>query len=221
MRNDENDYLPTDDIIFSGDLWLMRGPVYDYSFIDRLPYNIRFMHYKVKNWLSGKRTPRLSIREQDEAAKEALKRGFTAVRVKPGHGDEFIGSKMIPQSILATRDILVKLGFLINENKDILEEMKIAMKVSDLREAAYRKFLEELISWNRWGYPFEDISENMLRIYREQSGGRGLVKIDRKERRLALEETLVRLRDDEMEMDILRKIAQSAHLMIQSDKDRV
>ena len=49
----------------------------------------------------------------------------------------------------------------------------------------------------------------MVRLYREQSGGKGSVKKDREERRILLNETLTRLRDNSSGPEELRRLAES------------
>jgi len=42
--------------------------------------------------------------------KEALKGHFSVVRVKPGHGQEFLGSRILPLGLPADSDLLKTLG---------------------------------------------------------------------------------------------------------------
>lgn len=72
---------PTDNILFSGDLWLMRGPLFDQGMSD-FSRQFRYGFYRMKNLISGKGMPRRDPREQDSRAKEALKKGFGLIRVK-------------------------------------------------------------------------------------------------------------------------------------------
>ena len=209
-----NGFRPADDVIFAGDLWLMQGPFYESSPIRNIPHALRFMRYRIRSRMSGYPIPRVSIREQDEAAKEALKTGFNLIRVKPGHGDEFLGSRIIPQGLLANRDLLVKLGYAINGDESILKKNDNESKVEALKEKAYLTFTEELLTWGKWGYNAEEISGLLVRIHREQRGGRGSIKKDRKERRALLRATLVRLRDDMDGPDKLRRIAELTLLQI-------
>jgi len=148
-------------------------------------------------------------REQDAQAKEALKRGFCLIRVKPGHGEEFLGSRIIPSSLLADRDILIQLGYSLDRDKSILRSKDLAPKVATMREQAYTSFVEELLLWRELGYTSSEIGELLVRIYREQSGGGALVEEDRKERRERLKAMLARLKEDEAESGQLRQLAES------------
>ena len=84
----KGDFRPTDDIIFSGDLWLMRGPMFYHSITDVFWYWRRSL-YRIKALMSGGGMARRDPRNQDPKAKGALKKGFRLIRVKPGHGREF------------------------------------------------------------------------------------------------------------------------------------
>ena len=99
-----------DNILFPGDLWLMKGTQFDFN-INHLYRRARFRFYRLSNTITGKGILRPNAREQDPVAKEALKTGFCLIRVKPGHGDEFIGSRIIPNTLLSDRDLVMKLGF--------------------------------------------------------------------------------------------------------------
>ena len=86
-----NEFFPTDAFIFAGDLWLMQGPMYTKGarhFVRR----VRLALHRLRSVLAGHPFRRWNPREQDAEAKEALKRGFDLIRVKPGHGEEFIGT---------------------------------------------------------------------------------------------------------------------------------
>ncbi len=136
----------TDNIIFSGDLWLMRGPLFDFSF-RRLYRRTRFYFFKLKNSLSGKEMIRPNAREQDPVAKEALITGFCLIRVKPGHGEEFIGSRIIPNTLLSDRELIFKLGYPEDSSRSILKRKDLASKIKDLSKLAYRTFIKELLFW--------------------------------------------------------------------------
>ena len=210
----DNDFRPSDDIVFCGDLWLMQGPFYEDSYIKQISHSLRFIRYRAKGLISGNPMPRMNIREQDAEAKEALKTGFNMIRVKPGHGEEFIGSRIIPQGILARRDLLLKLGLGMNQDKSLLKRNHFASKIMDLREEAYARFMNELVIWREWGYSPEEISRILIRIYREQKGGGRSIKKDRKERRAWLKATLIRLRNDDHGPDSLRVVAESTLMEI-------
>ncbi len=211
-------FRPTDDIIFSGDIWLMQGPLYNTRRVQQVLRMMRVRYFQIRNWISHHRIPRFNIREQDEEAKEALKQGFHLIRVKPGHGEEFIGSKLIPHSVLADRDLLVNLGFSIDADKSVLKEKAIVSKVAALRNQAFMSLVEELRLWREWGYSVNQIAELIARLYREQSGGRGSIKQDRRERRRILYTSLVRLRDDNAAPKELHQLAETTLLMIRTIK---
>ncbi|MFC1901097.1 MBL fold metallo-hydrolase [Chloroflexota bacterium] len=198
--------LITNDILFSGDLWLMTGPNYNRG-IRHIHRRLRMYSFRMKNLLSAGRMIRQDHREQDAEAKEALKKGFSLIRVKPGHGDEFIGSRIIPDGILADRDILVKLGYSDYTNKSILRKGDLAGKIEALKEEAYASFVKELHLWLELGYNPDEVSSLLVRIYKEQSGGTKQVKNDRKERRKRLKATLIRLKSDKAESDELHQLA--------------
>jgi len=196
------------DILFSGDLWLMHGPLFSKSFRE-LTRRIRFASRHMKTVLKGHKQIRRDPRLQDSRAKEALKRGFNLIRVMPGHGEDFIGTRIIPISFLADRDLLVELGYDMDEKKSILRTPALKRKVKDIREKAYADFIKELHLWREFGYSFNDISELLTRIFKEQEGGGPLVKEDRKERRQRIKETLSRLRDDHKVSNDFKTLAQS------------
>ncbi|OGN88321.1 MAG: hypothetical protein A2Z74_07305 [Chloroflexi bacterium RBG_13_46_9] len=201
------DYKPTDDIIFSGDLWLMRGPMFGGG--GDIMWNLRVGLHQIGNMMTGGSSIRRDPREQDAAAKDALKRGFCLIRVKPGHGDEFLGSRILPRSLMADNDILIEFGFPWGADKDILTSREYASKVNARREQAYASFVEELTHWMRLGYKSDEISRFLARIHREQSGGGPLVEEDRHERREQLVILLDRLMNDRSQAVELRQLAES------------
>ncbi|MBN1663132.1 MAG: MBL fold metallo-hydrolase [Deltaproteobacteria bacterium] len=206
--NKDGRHRMTDDIIFSGDLWLMHGPIFErymLSFHQRLVFSYLWL----KTRISGKGASHRDPREQDAVAKMALKLGFCLIRVKPGHGEEFLGARIIPSGLLAKRDILLALGYSINADKSILKNDNLASRVQEMLENAHAGFVGELRLWMEHGYSADEISRLLLRIYLEQSGGGYLVKEDRKERRKKMLQTLMRLRDEENAMPSLRQIAAS------------
>ena len=203
------------DILFPGDLWLMHGPLFSKSFRE-LTRRIRFASRHMKTVLKGHKRIRRDPRLQDTEAKEALKRGFSLIRVMPGHGEDFIGTRLIPTSLLADRDLLVELGYDMDEKKAILKTPDIKRKVKDIREKAFAGFIEELNLWQELGYNFNDVSELLTRIYKEQEGGGPLVKEDRKERRQRIKETLSRLRNDPRVAVDFKTLAQSTLVKLKS-----
>jgi hypothetical protein len=209
------DYRPTDDIIFSGDLWLMRGPMFNHSITDTSWY-LRQGSYHVKALLSGGGMARRDPRQQDPKAKEALKRGFCLIRVKPGHGEEFLGTRIIPIGLLAERDLLVELGYPLDADKSILRSTDLAPEITARREQAYAGFVKELVLWMKLSYTFDEMTELLLRIYTEQSGGGYLVEKDRKERREQLKATLARLKGDEAQPDRVRHLAEASQSKLNS-----
>jgi hypothetical protein len=203
----QNNWLPTDFILFSGDLLLMRGPVRKLS-LNMLPRLLYFYYYRrvIKPLFKGEKL-NLDHRKQDPQAKDALKTGFSIIRVKPGHGEEFLGTRIIPNGLLAQRDLLVKLGYTEDSSKAILRRKELAEEVATLKEQAYRSFVSELIHWLEVGYNISEISVLLKRIYNEQSGGKRVVRVDRQQRRVLLKETLARLEEDKNQSDELRQMA--------------
>jgi hypothetical protein len=130
--------------------------------------------------------------------------------VKPGHGVEFMGSRIIPEGLLADRDILLKLGYSENTDKSILNTREMVSKVESLQEWAYTNFVKELHFWLELGYDRDEVSAFLARIYREQHGGTGQVENDRKQRRKILRATLNRLKADKTEREEMRYLAESA-----------
>lgn len=203
------------DILFSGDLWLMHGPLFSKSFRE-LTRRIRFASRHMKTVLKGHKRIRRDPRLQDTEAKEALKRGFSLIRVMPGHGEDFIGTRIIPISFLADRDLLVELGYDMDEKKSILKTPDNKRKVKDIREKAYAGFIEELQLWRELGYSLNDISELLTRIFKEQEGGGPLVKEDRKERRQRIKETLGRLKYENNISNGLKTLAETTLLKLEN-----
>lgn len=196
---------PTDSIIFAGDLWLMSGPMFHRNANNAA--HRRF--HQLQNLMLGKKMPLRDAREQDPQAKEALKKGFHLIRVKPGHGGEFIGSSIIPSSLLADRDLLLALGFAMDAKKSILRQKELAPRIAALREQAYTNFVQEILYWTELGYTTGEISALLVRVYKEQSGGGALAAEDRKQRRVELKATLTRLNGDKAESEELHHLAQS------------
>lgn len=206
-------FLPTDNLIFSGDLWLMTGPIFSRGLghmASHLKHNFSQMRSVMSNASALWRDPRA----QDAKAKEALKTGFDLIRVKPGHGKEFLGSKIIPRGLLADRDLLMAFGYGLDTDKAILKGSDLAPRVATLREQAYASFVSELHSWRDLGYDWDEISKLLVRTHQEQSGGGGLVARDRRERRARLKTTLARLRDDKAAAEELHQLAESTLLAL-------
>jgi hypothetical protein len=199
-------FRPTDDILFSGDLWLMRGPMFYHSKTD-LSWYWRRSLYRVKALVSSGGMARPDPRNQDPKAKLALKTGFRLIRVKPGHGPEFLGTRILPVGLLAGRDILVELGYPLDTDTSILGSAELAPKVLARRERAYVDFVRELILWLELGYTLDEMAGLLVRVYTEQTGGGPLVKEDREERRGVLKATLTRLKDDQAQPDWIRQLA--------------
>lgn len=200
-----DNFHPTDEMIFSGDLWLMRGPIFERN-MSNLKNHLKFVFYRIKDRIFGNDTFRRDPREQDAEAKEALKLGFCLIRVKPGHGNEFLGSNIIPKSLLADRDLLIKLGYDMDADKSLLRSDDLAPKITDIRERYYTNFVEDMMLWLNLGYGLKDITGLLFRIYQEQVGGGHLVEKDRAERRERLKETLTRLKDDKAVSSDLHQI---------------
>lgn len=201
-----NDKLSDTDMIFSGDLWLMTGPVVDKS-LSMLPLVLRYAFIHLKERLAGRRIVWDDPRDQDPFAKEALKKGFSLIEVKPGHGEAFLGCRIVPNGLLADRDLLVKLGYLISEDPEVLSSVENKGRIAELTEVAYRAFVAELQFWLEMGDTIEKVAERLQRIYKEQTGGGKLVANDRKQRRERMKETLLRLAADSAAPQQLCQIA--------------
>ncbi len=199
---------PADHILFSGDLWLMHGPLFSKSF-RAFSLHMRMASRQLRGIISGQKRIRRDPRIQDTQAKEALKHGFSLIRVMPGHGEDFLGTRMIPLCFLCDRDLLVELGYSLNEKKSILKSESLSKKVKAIKEKAYTDFIKELLQWKAFGYHPKEMADFLIRIYREQQGGGPLVTEDRKERRQRIKEILGRLRDDEGAADTLKTVADS------------
>ncbi|HEY32751.1 MAG TPA: MBL fold metallo-hydrolase [Dehalococcoidia bacterium] len=210
-------FRPTDDVIFSGDLWLMRGPMFSSDMTD-IMWRFRAGLRQMRSMVSGGGMVRRDPRVQDSEAKDALKKGFCLIRVKPGHGNEFLGARIIPRSILADNDMLVEFGYSLDESLSLLKSAELAPRVAARREQAYLSFAEELVSWAELGYTPDEISGLLVRIYREQVGGGPLVEKDRQERRERLKGLLTRLREDETQPESLRQLAESTQSLLTSTR---
>ena len=68
--------------------------------------------------------------------------------------------------------------------------------MAGLLEQAYIGFIQEVLCWQKEGYALEEISEFLVRIYREQIGGNRQVALDRKQRRERMKVTLSRIQQD-------------------------
>ena len=199
-------YRPGDDMVFSGDLWLMRGPIYDRK-MKGFSFYFRRGLFRVRRFLAGKGWQSVMVIEQDLAVKEALKRHFSLVRVKPGHGEEFLGSRILPFGLPADRDLFSDLGYSDNTDNSQIKAGQVAAKLTDLLEQAYAGFIREVLFWQKQGYTSNEISDFLIRIYREQIGGNRLVAVDRKQRRVRIKETLSRLKSDEAMSNEMHQLA--------------
>ena len=206
-----NHTLSSQDMIFSGDLWLMTGPIIDKSF-RMMPRMLKYAYYRVRERLAGRSITWDDPRDQDAEAKDNLKKGFSLVSVKPGHGNGFLGCRIIPQSLLADRDILIKLGYSMDEDPKVLSSNENKTRTAELEEIAYQAFVDELQFWMEAGGNIEEISRRLSRIYHEQQGGGKLVAFDRAQRRVRLQETLNRLANDSSVSDQHQQIAKSTVL---------
>ncbi|MGA3085565.1 MAG: MBL fold metallo-hydrolase [Thermodesulfobacteriota bacterium] len=206
---------PASHFLFSGDLWLMHGPLFSKGFRE-FSLRLRMASMQAKGILSGRKLPRRDPRLQDIQAKEALKHGFCLIRVMPGHGEDFIGTRMIPLCFLCDRDLLVELGYTMDDKKAVLKSDNLVEKIKTIRENAYAGFLKELLMWQEVGYCTMEMSDLLTRIYQEQKGGGPLVQEDRRERRLRIKETLDRLRDEGTNADGFRELAESTLLKLEN-----
>lgn len=196
-----SDSKPYDQLLFSGDFWLMNGPFtrgMGPYWLEKLPLFKQIMGYQLK-----------FFHRQDFLTRKASKIGFVLIRVFPGHGSEFMGSRIV-SNILSRGDILMELGFYGYSDRSILENEDLSPKIKAMCEDAYNGFIEELMLWRSLGYSLDEIAELLLRIYKEQCGGRYWVREDRKERRKSLEQMLERLKADETQPEECCKLAKSA-----------
>ncbi len=201
-------FRPSDDIIFAGDLWLMRGPMFGTSSGGKdVPWQWKEGLKQFRQMLAAGGGMRHDPRLQDTAAKDALKKGFCLIQVKPGHGNEFLGTRMIPLGVLAGRDLLIELGYSVDDDQSLLESPKLAPKVAERLERAYHGFVGELAVWSELGYSDDEISALLTRIFLEQRGGGPLADIDRQQRRLRIKETLDRLQADGARPESVRRLA--------------
>lgn len=206
---------PSSHFLFSGDLWLMHGPLFSKGFRE-FSLRLRMASMQAKGILSGRRPPRRDPRLQDNQAKEALKHGFCLIRVMPGHGEDFIGTRMVPLCFLCERDLLVELGYSLNAKKTILSSDNLVQKIKTIKKNTYAVFLKELHLWKDLGYSMTEMSDLLTRIYKEQKGGGPLVQEDRRERRQRIKETLTRVRDEGTDIDGFRKLAESTLLKFEN-----
>jgi DNA-binding transcriptional MerR regulator len=87
------------------------------------------------------------------------------------------------------------------ENRDA----QLKTKMTGLLEQAYAGFIKEVLFWQKQGYTLEEISEFLVRIYKEQIAGSHQVAIDRKQRRERMKTTLSRMqKDTAVSPDLLR-----------------
>jgi len=192
------DLKPTDQLLFTGDLWLMNGPLtkgFRSSILENFPILKSVKRYGLK-----------ILHRQDLLTKEGLKNGFILIRVLPGHGEEFIGSRILSK-ILSKGDILVNLGFTEYTNRSILDKEELIPKISKMLEQSYLDFVHELILWHRLGYTFDEICNLIITIYTTLSGGTDWIKEDREEKRIRLKEMLKRLATDKNYSDEYQQMA--------------
>ena len=154
--------------------------------------------------MQGKGWHSILVMEQDLAVKEALKGYFSLIRVKPGHGTEFLGSRILPLGLPADRDLYSALGY--PDDYQPAEEQPDA-RLANLLEQAYAGFIREALFWQEQGYTVEEIEDFLVRIYKEQTGGSKLVAVDRKQRRERMKVTLSRLQNDAAVPQEIRQLA--------------
>jgi len=201
----------TADIIFSGDLWLMTGPIIEKN-LRTMPRMLKYSFYRFKERLAGRKIVWDDPRDQDAEAKDALKKGFSLVQVKPGHGEDFLGCRIIPNALLADRDLLIKLGYTMDEDPGVLLLKKNQNRIAELTENAYQAFVDELQFWLDAGADAGEISQRLRRIHHEQQGGGKLAALDRLQRRERLQETLAFLEHDSSASEQHRLIAGNLNL---------
>ena len=201
-------YRPDNDLLFSGDLWLMRGPLFDRK-MKGFSFYLRRGLFRVRGLLAGRGWHGVTVLEQDVAVKEALKGHFSVVRVKPGHGQEFLGSRILPLGLPADSDLLKTLGDASDIEEAEKQDAQLKTKMTGLLEQAYAGFVKEVLFWQKQGYTLEEISEFLVRIYKEQFGGSHQVAIDRKQRRERMKATLSRMQKDTTISPDLRRLAET------------
>ena len=211
-------YRPSDDILFSGDLWLMRGPLFDRK-MKGISFYIRRGLYRVKSLFAGRGFRSVTVIEQDMAVKEALKGNFSVVRVKPGHGEEFLGSRILPFGLPADSDLLKTLGYGSDIDSARAKDSQLELKIADLLEQAYAGFIREVQTWQKQGYSYAEITEFMVRIYKEQYGGSKAVAYDRKQRKESMKTTLSRLQKDKDVPAAFRQLAETTLEKLAEIKD--
>ena len=199
-------YRPADDLLFSGDLWLMRGPLFDRK-MKGFSFYLRRGLFRIRGLLKGRGWHDVTVLEQDVAVKEALKGHFSIIRVKPGHGQEFLGSRILPFGLPADSDLLKTLGY-ADIAAALQQDAGLKTKMSDLLEQAYAAFIREVQIWQKQGYSIAEISDFLVRIYKEQVGGSRQVAIDRKQRRERMKATLARLQKDKAVPQDLHQLAE-------------
>ena len=207
--------LPTDTILFSGDLWLMQGPITEKN-LRHLKQGLHMSLQMLKSLRTIRHHPKRDPRLQDARAKEALKYGFVLVRVKPGHGKDFIGTRFIPKALLADRDLLIKLGYSMDDSKGFLKKREHAEALAGFHEAAYANFIKEVQLWQEMGYKDAEVGQLLARIYLEQKGGGRLAAQDRIERRQRMNDILSRILSDDNIGEDIKNIADDTKHEIES-----
>jgi hypothetical protein len=211
-------YRPSADILFSGDLWLMRGPMFDRK-MKGFSFYIRRGLFRVKSLFAGRGFRSVTVIEQDMAVKEALKGNFSIIRVKPGHGEEFLGSRILPFGLPADSDLLKSLGYGSDLESARLKDNQLDKKIADLLEQAYNGFIREVQLWQKQGYSYPEITEFLVRIYKEQYGGSKAVAYDRKQRKEHMQVTLSRLQKDTAVPQAYRQLAAATLEKLSAIKD--
>jgi hypothetical protein len=153
------------------------------------------------------------------AVKEALKGNFSVVRVKPGHGEEFLGSRILPFGLPADSDLLKTLGYGSDIDSARAKDSQLELKIADLLEQAYAGFIREVQTWQKQGYSYAEITEFMVRIYKEQYGGSKAVAYDRKQRKERMKTTLSRLQKDKDVPAAFRQLAETTLEKLAEIKD--
>ena len=206
-------YRPDNDLLFSGDLWLMRGPLFDRK-MKGFSFYLRRGLFRIRGLLKGHGWHGVTVLEQDVAVKEALKGHFSVIRVKPGHGQEFLGSRILPFGLPADSDLLKTLGY-AGIAAAQQQDAGLKTKMSDLLEQAYAAFIREVQILQKQGYSIAEISDFLVRIYKEQFGGSRQVAIDRKQRRERMKATFARLQNDKTVPQDLHQLAETTEAKLE------
>ena len=95
------------------------------------------------------------------------------------------------------------------------QDAGLKTKMSDLLEQAYAAFIREVQILQKQGYSIAEISDFLVRIYKEQFGGSRQVAIDRKQRRERMKATFARLQNDKTVPQDLHQLAETTEAKLE------